>query len=175
MTEVTSADQIAYSFDLPVATTKSHYHNGKDSLKLQGKLPKSKVELAALIKDAFEVRKLSFVEVILELGVSPTTVRRICRTLKIGRYSDEIPSELKSNSSQQPYGWKSVNGILEKEPSEWQCVEIMFHLHEGGLSLHKIAAELTQRGIPTKNGGRWFAKSISQILKFNKRFHEPNK
>ena len=115
-------------------------------------------------------------ETILTLGVSLTTVLRVCRTLKIGRYSDQIPSEMRSNSSQQPYGWKSVNGVLEKEPSEWRCVELMSQLREQGLSLHKIAAELTHRKVPTKNGGRWFAKSISQILKFNEKslINQPN-
>jgi hypothetical protein len=86
------------------------------------------------------------------------------------RYNDQIPSELRSNSSQQPYGWKSVNGVLEKDPAEWRCVEMMFKFREEGLSLHKIAAELTLHKVPRKNGGKWFAKSISQILKFNEKF-----
>ena len=52
----------------------------------------------------------------------------------------------------------------------------MFKLREQGRSLHKIVAELTHRKVPTKNGGRWFAKSISQILKFNEKFilNHPN-
>ena len=176
VTEFQSIGQIAYSFDRPISTTNSHHNLGRFYSNLQGKLPLSKQELAAKIEEAFEVEKLSFVDVVISLGVSPTTVRRICRTLGIGRYSDQIPSELRSNSSQQPYGWKSVNGVLEKEPSEWRCVELMFQFREQGLSLHKIAAELTHRKIPTKNGGKWFAKSISQILKFNEKFliNKPN-
>lgn len=147
-----------------------------NSLKLKQKMAYSKAKLEALVRECIEAKKLSFTDTVLELGVSPTTVRRICRTLKIGRYSDQIPLERRSNSSQQPYGWKSVNGILEKEPSEWQCVKLMHQLREQGMSLHKIAAELTDRKIPTKNGGRWFAKSISQILKFNEKFliKQPN-
>ncbi len=130
----------------------------------------SRAKLEFLVRECIEVKRLSFTETILTLGVSLTTVLRVCRTLKIGRYSDQIPSELRSNSSQQPYGWKSANGLLEKEPNEWRCVELMFQFRSQGLSLHKIAAELTHRKIPTKNGGRWFAKSISQILKFNEKF-----
>lgn len=145
-------------------------------LKLKQKIKHSKAKLEALVSDCLVTRNLSFVDTILELGVSPTTVRRICRTLGIGRYNDQIPSELRSNSSQQPYGWKSINGVLEKEPREWRCVELMFKLRSQGLSLHKIAAELTHRKVPTKNGGKWFAKSISQILKFNEKFlnNQPN-
>ena len=136
----------------------------------------SKAKLEALVRDCIEVKKLSFVETIITLGVSLTTVLRVCRTLKIGRYSDQISSGMRSNSSQQPYGWKSVNGVLEKEPNEQQCVELMFQLRTQGLGLHKIAAELTHRKIPTKNGGKWFATSISQILKFNEKFliNKPN-
>jgi hypothetical protein len=147
-----------------------------NSLKLNHKIKYSKAKLEALVRECIEVKKLTFVETIITLGVSLTTVLRICRTIKIGRYSDQIPSEMRSNSSQQPYGWKSVNGVLEKELKEWQCVELMFQLREQGLSLHKIAAELTHRKVPTKNGGRWFAKSISQILKFNEKFliNQPN-
>jgi hypothetical protein len=141
-----------------------------NSSKLNQKVTYSKAKLEALVRDCIEVKKLSFTDTILELGVSLTTVLRVCRTLKIGRYSDQIPKTLISNSSQQPYGWKSVNGVLEKEPREWQCVELMFKFRKQGLSLHKIAAELTHRKIPTKNGGKWFAKSISQILKFNEKF-----
>lgn len=141
-----------------------------NSLKLKQKIKHSKAKLEALVSDCMVTRNLSFVDTILELGVSPTTVRRICRTLKIGRYNDQIPSEHRSNSSQQPYGWKSINGVLEKEPNEWRCVELMYQLRSQGLSLHKIAAELSHRKVPTKNGGKWFAKSISQILKFNEKF-----
>jgi hypothetical protein len=141
-----------------------------NSLKLSHKNKYSKSKLETLIYECVVVKKLTFVEIIVTLGVSLTTVLRVCRTLKIGRYSDQIPLELRSNSSQQPYGWKSMNGVLEKEPDEWRCVELMFQFRNQGLSLHKIAAELTHLKIPTKNGGRWFAKSVSQILKFNEKF-----
>jgi len=46
----------------------------------------------------------------------------------------------------------------------------MFRLRRQGLSLHKIVKELKHFKVPTKNGGRCFAKTISQILKFNEKF-----
>lgn len=61
-------------------------------------------------------------------------------------------------------------GVLEKDPTEWSRVEMMFKLRQQGQSLHRIAAELTRQKVPTKNGGQWFAKTISQILKFNEQF-----
>jgi hypothetical protein len=169
-------EPIYISFKLALNAVFSSDQIAANSPKLKHKIKYSKAKLEALVRECIEVKKLSFVETIITLGVSLTTVLRVCRTLKIGRYSDQIPSEMRSNSSQQPYGWKSVNGILEKEPSEWRCVELMFQLRHQGFSLHKIAAELTHRKISTKNGGRWFAKSVSQILKFNEKFliNQPN-
>ncbi|MCM0607259.1 MAG: recombinase family protein [Xanthomonadaceae bacterium] len=170
MTHWLKVEPIFITFKIELSSSFSSSPTPANSLKLNHKIKYSKAKLEALVRECIEVKKLSFVETIIALSVSPTTVRRICRTIKIGRYSDQIPSGMRSNSSQQPYGWKSVNGILEKEPSEWRCVELMFQLRQDGLSLHKVAAELTHRKVPTKNGGRWFAKSISQILKFNEKF-----
>jgi DNA invertase Pin-like site-specific DNA recombinase len=34
----------------------------------------------------------------------------------------------------------------------------------GAVSLHQIAASLNARGIPTPRGGRWYAKSVSNVL-----------
>jgi len=51
---------------------------------------------------------------------------------------------------------------------------MMFKSLEKGHSLHKIAAELTQRKIFIKNGGKWVAKSITQIFKFNENFLTTN-
>ncbi len=176
MTHWLKVEPIFIPFKIALNAAFSTSQIASNSLKLNHKIKYSKAKLEALVRECIEVKKLTFVETIITLGVSLTTVLRVCRTLKIGRYSEQIPCGMRSNSSQQPYGWKSVNGILEKEPSEWQCVELMFQLRHQGFSLHKIAAELTHRKVPTKNGGRWFAKSISQILKFNEKFliNQPN-
>ncbi len=176
MTHWLKVEPIFIPFKIALNAAFSASQIASNSLKLNHKIKYSKAKLEALVRECIEVKKLTFVETIITLGVSLTTVLRVCRTIKIGRYSDQIPSEMRSNSSQQPYGWKSVNGVLEKELAEWRCVELMFQLREQGLSLHKIAIELTHRKVPTKNGGRWFAKSISQILKFNEKFilNQPN-
>lgn len=158
------------NFSKPIHNQKSKSPQATNTANLQEKIKYSKSKLEALIKECFEVRKLSFTDTVIEVGVSPTTVRRVCRTLKIGRYSEQIPLELRSNSSQQPYGWKSINGVLEKDPAQWRYVELIFQLREQGLSLHKIADHLTHLKVPTKNGGQWFAKTISQIMKFNQQF-----
>jgi hypothetical protein len=57
---------------------------------------------------------------------------------------------------------------LEKNPTEWVHVEQMQQFRMEGKSFHWIAAEMTKLGIKTKNGGKWHAKTVSQIIKFNK-------
>lgn len=163
-------EPITLEFSEEISITLKSNEIGSNAATLHRNHTYSKAKLHELVRECFEVKKLSFTDTIIELGVSPTTVRRVCRTLKIGRYQVEIPLGLRSNSSQVPYGWKSVLGVLEKEPREWRCVEMMYKLQEQGKSLHKIAAELTRREVPTKNGGKWFAKTVSQILKFNSKF-----
>ncbi len=142
--------------------------NDPNSPRSKDKLPITKQNLGELVWECIEVKKMSFLDTVLYLGVSSTTVRRICRTLKIGRYRDQIPGEIRANSSQVPFGWNSVNRFLEKNPGEWHCVEMMIKFREAGKSLHWIANELTRLGVKTKNGGKWYAKTVSQILTFNR-------
>jgi hypothetical protein len=148
----------------PVSRLNINNPNSKES---RDKLPISRLKLGELIRECVEVKKMSFVDTVMYLGVSSTTVRSICRTLKDGRYRDQIPGEIRANSSQVPFGWKSVNGFLEKNPEEWRCIEMMFKFREEGKSLHWIANELTRLGIKTKNGRKWYAKTVSQILMLN--------
>ena len=104
-----------------------------------------------------------------------TTVRRVCRTLKLGRYELKKPGAITPRSSQIPYGWRRDGGGLCHHPEEWSLVLEMKWLRERGLSLHKIAAKLNDDGVPTKNKRRWHAKSVSQILEFNAPILKTNK
>ncbi|MCC7442690.1 MAG: recombinase family protein [Bdellovibrionales bacterium] len=105
------------------------------------------------------------------LGVGQKTLRSICRTLRIGPYAPVRAGERRSRSSQVPYGWRSIGGVLAPEPTEMKWVQLARQMRSEGASLHEIARTLNDRQVPTKNGGRWHAKTISQILDFNDR-HE---
>lgn len=150
-----------------IPPTSRLYVNDPNSKKSKDKLPVSKQKLGELIRECVEVKKMRITDTVVYLGVSSTTVLRICRTLKIGRYRDQIPGEIRANSSQVPFGWNSVNGFLEKNPDEWRCVEMMFKFRKEGKSLHWIASKLTLMGVKTKNGRKWYAKTVSQILNSN--------
>lgn len=163
-------EPIEFPFTVIIPCTPRLRVNDPKHKKSKDKVPVTQQRFYELVRLCIEIKKMSFTDTVLYLGVSPTTVRRVCRTLKIGRYREQVPSDIPSKSSQIPFGWNSVNGFLEKNPEERRCVEMMFKFREEGKSLHWIAAEMTRRGIKTKNGGKWHAKTVSQILELNKKF-----
>lgn len=68
-----------------------------------------------------------------------------------------------------PYGWTAVGGELVPVEAEQAIRRQMKAWHRAGWSTRRIATELTQRGIPTKNGGRWQSATIARIIKNSKR------
>lgn len=168
MTSWLKVEPIFIEFSVAIPPTSRLRINEHNSEKSKDKLPISKQKLGELVREFMEIKKMSFVDTVMHLGVSSTTVRRICRTLKIGRYRVQTPGEIRANSSQVPFGWNSVNGFLEKNPEESCCVEMIFKFREEGKSLHWIANEMTRMGVKTKNGGKWYAKTVRQILVFNR-------
>jgi hypothetical protein len=66
-----------------------------------------------------------------------------------------------------PYGWElAADGVQLVEVAEEQAVlAIVRELRAAGLSMRTIAEELTNRGIPTKQGNRqWQHTSIRRII-----------
>ncbi len=158
---------MAYPFDLPVPTNHYGHQKRHNSHENKGKSQLSKDEIQTLIKTCMQSDNLSFEQTAERVGLSVITVRRISRTLKVGPYREIEASAIKPKSSQTPYGWTRRSGTLERNPSEWQWVELAFKLYSEGMSLHKIAAHLNTRKVASKNGGTWSAKTISQTLKWN--------
>lgn len=70
-----------------------------------------------------------------------------------------------------PYGYNREGDSLTENGQELQAVQLILELREQGLSMAKIAAELTARKIPTKTGGKWYASTVNYILK-NKLYRE---
>lgn len=171
VTSFTNTEPVIIEFSIEIKPTPKLRINDPNSLRSKNKIPTTRQKLEELVRECIDVKKMSFVDTVLYLGVSSSTIRRICRTLKIGRYSNPWYLGPRLNSSQVPFGWNSVHGFLEKNIEEWGIVEKMFFLRVEGKSLNWIAAEMTRLEIKTKNGGKWYAKTISQILKFNEKFY----
>jgi DNA invertase Pin-like site-specific DNA recombinase len=66
-----------------------------------------------------------------------------------------------------PYGWAlSSDGVnLEPCPNEQQAIGAALDLREAGLSLRKVGAELTARGLLPRSGGMWHAKTVRDLLR----------
>lgn len=64
-----------------------------------------------------------------------------------------------------PYGFDlAADGVtLTPNQKEQEALAILRALRAEGLSYRKIGAELTRRGIPTKNGGEWQAMTIRNL------------
>ncbi len=92
---------------------------------------------------------MSFVDTVLYLSVSLTTVRRTCRTLKIGRYREQSHGD---------------QGQFLASTLRMEYVEMMLRFLTEGRNLYWIASELSRMRVNTKNGGEWYAKTVSQIL-----------
>ena len=141
---------------------------GAKSLKSQRNSLCTRADLHALIKDLIVRENLALDTVSSRLGISLSTVRRACRTLKIGPNGVHGVGSIASRSSQAPFGWDVVHGHLKINKEEWKWVLKIRAMRDAEQSLHRIAAILCEKKVPTKNGGRWFAKTVSQILEFNR-------
>lgn len=65
----------------------------------------------------------------------------------------------------EPFGYRRKGERLVPDPRELKALELMKRLRSQGYSYRRIAYELRQRRIPTKNGGRWEAMTVAKILK----------
>jgi len=73
--------------------------------------------------------------------------------------------------SPTPYGFNRVEELLKENDQEQRILAQIFAWRENGWSLRKIAGELSRQGVPTKQGGWWYASTVSYLLK-NKLYEE---
>jgi len=63
-----------------------------------------------------------------------------------------------------PYGFKEEGKVLVQIPEEMAIIQEIRDRAESGGQLSAIAMDLNARGIPTKEGGRWHASTIRNIV-----------
>lgn len=63
-----------------------------------------------------------------------------------------------------PYGFERVGDTLQENTQEQEIIAQIFAWRRAGWSLRKIAAELNKRGVPTKQGGQWYASTVRYLL-----------
>ena len=64
-----------------------------------------------------------------------------------------------------PFGYKEVNGRLVEVQREANIVAEILELREQGHTLAGIADTLNTRGIEGKRGGKWYASTVSYLIK----------
>ena len=64
-----------------------------------------------------------------------------------------------------PFGYRVVDGRLVEVKAELQILANITAMREQGKTLRYIAGQLNNQGIKGKNGGLWYASTISYILK----------
>jgi len=116
--------------------------------------------------------KLSLKQIAVRLEVSRVLIRTVLRRAGI---EPERRRRVLDLTGQTPFGWKRKKGRLVPSVAEQKIIGRMREARRDGMSLHAIARALTSEGVPTKNGGRWHAKSISQILECNARLAAEHK
>ena len=63
-----------------------------------------------------------------------------------------------------PYGFDRQDSSLIENADEQAVLGKVMAWRQAGLSLRKIADELTKRGVATKQGGKWHASTIKYLL-----------
>ncbi len=66
--------------------------------------------------------------------------------------------------SPTPFGFRRQGKHLVVDQEERQVVQMIQQLREEGCSLRGIARHLNEDGIPSKNGGNWYASTVRYIL-----------
>ena len=88
-------------------------------------------------------------------AISQNVRLSITKRMELGEYID----------SNAPYGFRLVEKKLKIHESEANIVRYIFDRYLQGASTHEIARELSQKGVPTKQGNaRWEAKRVAYIL-----------
>lgn len=70
-----------------------------------------------------------------------------------------------------PYGFERVGEELVENPREQEVIAQIFAWDRAGWSLRRIAAELNRRGVPTKQGSKWYAATV-RYLRHNSLYRE---
>lgn len=64
----------------------------------------------------------------------------------------------------EPLGYQRQGDALVEDPHELRTLEKIQNLRRQRKSMNHIARLLNEEGVPTKNGGRWYASTIKRIV-----------
>lgn len=97
-------------------------------------------------------------------GVPTTSIYDKLKKLKL-----QCRQRSKSLKTNPPFGYAWLSGKLVINPVEFKTVQLIQNLHSTGMRPYHIEKHLNSHKIPTRKGGQWFARIISNILASEKK------
>lgn len=149
-------------FDMVVVKDISRFaRNTVDSLQAIRELKASQVEILFLSNNQTVLGNSEFMLTIfsaLAQEESANLSKRVKFGLEVSAKKGKVPNFI--------YGYDRVDAqTLQIAPREAQVVEEIFRLYvKEGLGSRRIAAQLDEKGVPTKKGAGWSAKTVRRIL-----------
>ncbi len=138
------------------------------------RLTRSVVDLGRLIDEYF--KRYELLSVMDDLNTSSANGRLVLNVLtSIAQWERETICERTADSLQYmkeqrrvynhlPLGYRDNGGMLQPIDDEQITVAEIFDMHSKGMSMHKIANSLNERGIVGKRGGCFYASTVRAIL-----------
>lgn len=138
------------------------------------RLTRSVVDLGRLIDEYF--KRYELLSVMDDLNTSSANGRLVLNVLtSIAQWERETICERTADSLQYmkeqrrvynhlPLGYRDNGGMLQPIDDEQITVAEIFDMKSKGMSMHKIANSLNERGIVGKRGGAFYASTIRAII-----------
>ena len=140
------------------------------------RLTRSVRDLADLL-ERFERKRVSLVSVAESLDTGSAAGRLVLNIMvSVSQWEREAIGERTSvalqhkrrsklvYSNKTPFGYERQDERLVPIPSEQNVIQRIQSLRRRGLSLRQIATALNGEGIVTKQGSRWFAQTVKDVL-----------
>ena len=141
------------------------------------RLTRSVKDLGYLVEDVFGKNHVAFSSLQDNFDTCTANGRMVMNILAtIAQWERDIISERTRDAMEfmknglklvgaVPYGFDSKDGDLSPNPEEMETVREVVRLRSGKKSYRRIADILNRKGVPSKNGGRWYPKTVMGVVK----------
>jgi len=143
------------------------------------RLSRSVKNVGYIVEDIFQKNNIAFCSLQDNFDTATANGRMIMNILatlgqaerdKASQTTREVMSWMRGKrlAGAVPFGYDAcANRSLLPNTDEAAIVQKMLSLRKRGKSYHSIAVHLNSKGIPAKQGGRWYAKTVRGVLLYN--------
>ena len=141
------------------------------------RLTRSVKDLGYLVEDVFNKCNVAFSSLQDNFDTCTANGRMVMNILAtIAQWERDIISERTRDAMQfmknglklvgaVPYGFDSSDGELSPNSEEMEILRNVFKLRRKRKSYQKISDYLNRKKVPSKNGGKWYPKTVMGVLK----------